>query len=155
MTYTYLTNDFTMPAFLIVLLYKHRWDIEKIFHELKSKMNERKSWASSKESKKSHAIFECLTHNLLLLFEKHIEKTEVIRDEAEEKKQKGRIKTQTKKSAVKKVIMHVKNFINSALTRATQRTQRFIRWVRVWIYKKAPWSESILRLKEIWGIAAS
>jgi hypothetical protein len=34
----------------------------------------------------------------------------VIRDEAEEKKQKGRIKTQTKKSAVKKVIMHVKNF---------------------------------------------
>ena len=154
-TYTYLTNDFNMPAFLIVLLYKHRWDIEKIFHELKSKMNERKSWASSKESKKSHAIFECLTHNLLLLFEKHIEKTEVIRDEAEEKKQKGRIKTQTKKSAVKKVIMHVKNFINSALTRATQRTQRFIRWVRVWIYKQAPWSESILRLKEIWGIAAS
>jgi hypothetical protein len=70
------------------LLYKHRWDIEKIFHELKSKMNERKSWASSKESKKSHAIFECLTHNLLLLlFEKHIEKTEVIRDKAEEKKQ--------------------------------------------------------------------
>jgi len=51
--------------------------------------------------------------------------------------------------------MHVKNFINSALTRATQRTQRFIRWVRVWIYKQAPWSESIRRLKEIWGIAAS
>jgi len=24
-TYTYLTNDFTLPAYQIVLLYKHRW----------------------------------------------------------------------------------------------------------------------------------
>ena len=29
-TYTYLTNDFTLPAYQLVLLYKHRWDIEKI-----------------------------------------------------------------------------------------------------------------------------
>lgn len=91
-TYTYLTNDFTLPPHQIVLLYKHRWDIEKIFHQLKSKMNERKSWASSKEAKKSHAIFECLTHNLLLLLERHLEKTEEIHDEIEEKKQRGREK---------------------------------------------------------------
>ena len=32
-TYTYLTNDPTLPAYQIVLLYKHRWDIEKIFHQ--------------------------------------------------------------------------------------------------------------------------
>ena len=31
---TYLTNGFTLPAYLIVLLYKNRWDIEKIFHQL-------------------------------------------------------------------------------------------------------------------------
>jgi transposase len=42
-TYSYLTNDLTLPAYQLVLLYKHRWDIEKIFHQLKSKMNERKS----------------------------------------------------------------------------------------------------------------
>jgi hypothetical protein len=35
-------------------------------------MKERKSWASSPAAKKSHALFECLAHNLLLLFEKHI-----------------------------------------------------------------------------------
>ncbi len=45
-----------------------------------------------------------------------------------------------------------KNFINTALTRATQRTQRFIRWVRVWIYKQAPWRDSIARLREVWAI---
>ena len=42
MTYTCLTNDFTLPAYQIVLLHKHRWDIEKIFHQFKSKMGERK-----------------------------------------------------------------------------------------------------------------
>ncbi|MFN9025694.1 MAG: transposase, partial [Akkermansiaceae bacterium] len=146
-TYTYLTNDFTLPAHQIVLLYKHRWDIEKIFHELKSKMNERKSWASSKEAKKSHAIFECLTHNLLLLFEKHIENTEGLRDEVEEKKQIGRIK-----AAPRIIIKDVRNFINSALTRATQRTQRFIHWVRVRLYLNVPWSESIARLRELWTL---
>lgn len=32
-TYTYLTTDITLPAYQLVLLYKHRWDIEKIFHQ--------------------------------------------------------------------------------------------------------------------------
>jgi len=92
-------------------------------------LKERKSWASSPEAKKSHAILECLAHNLLLLFEKHIEQTEGFRDEVEEDKQAGRIKT-----VPGTIVRAVKNFINSALTRATQRTQRFIRWVRVRLY---------------------
>jgi hypothetical protein len=145
-TYTYLTNDFTLPACLLVLLYKHRWDIEKIFHQLKSKMKERKSWASAPEAKKSHAVFLCLAHNLLLLFEKHIEQTEGLRDEVEEKKQAGRIK------AKPGIIRIARSFINSALTRATQRTQRFIRWVRVRLYQEVPWNESMARLREIWAL---
>jgi len=88
--YTHLTTDNTLPAYQIVLLYKHRWDIEKIFHQFKSKMVERKSWASSHEAKQSHAIFECLTHNLLLLLEEDIRQNEGLRDELEEQKQKGR-----------------------------------------------------------------
>ena len=149
-TYTYLTNDFTLPAYQIVLLYKHRWDIEKIFHELKSKMNERKSWASSKEAKKSHAIFECLAHNLLLLLEKHLENTEEIHDEVEEKKQEGRLKR-----APRIIIKTVRNYINSALTRATQRTQRFIRWVRVRLYLDVPWCESVARLRHLGTLTVS
>jgi len=38
--YTYLTNDVTLPPGLVVLIYKQRWDIEKVFYELKSKMKE-------------------------------------------------------------------------------------------------------------------
>jgi len=41
--YTYLTNDFTLPAGILVLFYKHRWDEEKVFYQFKSKMDERKS----------------------------------------------------------------------------------------------------------------
>ncbi len=150
-TYTYLTSDFTLPAYQIVLLYKHRWDIEKIFHQFKSEMGERKSWASSHEAKQSHAIFECLAHNLLLLFEQYLGHNEGLRDELEEKKQQGRSKTAAIASVAAGLIRTAGNFINTALTRATQRTQRFIRWVRVWIYKQAPWGDSLARLKEVWG----
>lgn len=144
-SYTYLTSDNTLPACQIVLLYKHRWDIEKIFHQFKSKMNERKSWASSLEAKQSHAIFQCLTHNLLLLFEKYIQRSEGLRDDAEVEKNQAR----TKKPAG--IIRAVGNFINTAVNRATQRTQRFIRWVRVWIYRQAPWRDSIARLRDVWA----
>jgi len=68
-TYTYITNEMTLPAWAIVLMYKQRWNIEKVFHQFKSKMEERKSWASSEEVKQAHAVFECLAHNLALLFE--------------------------------------------------------------------------------------
>ena len=149
--YSYLTNDNTLPAYQIVLLYKHRWDIEKIFHQFKSKMAERKSWASSLDAKQSHAIFECLAHNLLLLFEQYLGQNEGLRDEVEEKKQPGRAKASMIVSVAAGIIRAAGNFINTALTRATQRTQRFIRWVRVWIYKQAPWGDSIARLKEVWG----
>jgi L,D-peptidoglycan transpeptidase YkuD (ErfK/YbiS/YcfS/YnhG family) len=107
-------------------------------------MGERKSWASSLEAKQSHAIFECLTHNLLLLFEKHIGRSEGLCDEEESEKEEGRTKGPVG------IIRTLGNFINTAVQRATQRTQRFIRWVRVWIYRQAPWSDSIDRLRQVW-----
>jgi len=154
-TYSYLTRDFTLPAYQIVLLYKHRWDIEKIFHQFKSKMNERKSWGSSLEAKQGHALFECLAHNLLLLFEQYLNQSEGLRDELEEKKQQGRSKAAVTASVAAGIIRTARNFINTALTRATQRTQRFIRWVRVWIYKEAPWRDSIARLRQVWATTSA
>jgi hypothetical protein len=88
-------------------------------------MGERKSWASSLAAKQSHAIFECLTHNLLLLFEEHIGQSEGLRDELEEKKQPARAKVTGLASLAAGIIRAAGNFINTALLRATQRTQRF------------------------------
>jgi hypothetical protein len=43
-----------------------------------------------------------------------------------------------------------KDFINQALQRATQRTQRFIRGF-VALYHEVPWREAMARLAVIWG----
>ena len=147
---TYLTNDNTLPPGILVLIYKHRWDEEKVFDELKNKMEERKSWASSDEAKQSHAVFECLAHNLLLLLEDKIIHEEGLVDECERKKDLGRKREGSPESLRLK---KVGNMVNTAIVRATQRTQRFIRWVRNRIYIRVSWRASVARLALIWGCA--
>jgi len=144
--YIYLTNETQISAFLIVLMYKLRWDIEKIFYQLKSKMEERKSWGSSVESKKAHAMFECLAHNLALLLEEDIKKIEGISDEFEKTKSKGRLKSKEGEPRKKQP-----SFINTIVLRASHRTMRFIRWIRNHIYKSAPLSKPLARLRRLWG----
>ncbi len=148
-SYSFLTNEMTLPAGLLVLIYKHRWDIEKVFHQLKSKMNERKSWASTPEAKTNHALFECLTHNLLLLLETHLRKSEGLTDEVEKGKKIIRRKSRINRAG--ELLGPDSNFINQAVQRATQRTVRFIRWLRSWIYRELPWAEARARLARIWG----
>jgi hypothetical protein len=147
-TYTYLTNEFTLPAYQLVIAYKHRWDIEKVFHQLKSKMEERKSWASSPHAKRNHGLFECLAHNLVLLAEEEIKATGLV-DQVEVQKSITREKTRYNKIGI---VMSVgKNLINQAIKRATQRTVRFIRWLRSHIYQQAPLSQAIARLRQVWA----
>ena len=144
--YRYLTNEFTLPAWAIVLLYKHRWDIEKVFDELKSKCVEQRSWASSKTAKKAHALFLCLTHNLMLLLEDSIRVNENMQDTVEPKKKIIRAKTKLKgwrKSSPP-------SFINSFFKRATQRTCRFIRWLRASLYKRLTYKQSLVELAHVW-----
>jgi hypothetical protein len=148
-TYTYLTNEMTLPAGVLVLVYKQRWDIEKVFNELKSKMEERKSWGSGPESKSAHAQFECVAHNLVLLLETHLTENEGLRDEVEAKKKIARRKTRINRAG--KLLSPDRNFINRAVQRATQRTVRFIRWLRNWIYRERPWAAARARLAIIWG----
>ena len=91
-----MTDELTLAAWTIVLLYKHRWDIEKVFDELKTKLEENRSWASSNEAKEAHALFENLTHNLMLLMENHLHKVEGMKDKVEPKKKIIREKTKNR-----------------------------------------------------------
>ena len=147
-TYTYLTDEMTLPAYQLCLLYKKRWDIEKVFHQLKSKMEERKSWASSPTAKRAHGQFECLAHNLLILLEQEMRGLGLV-DEVEKKKHKQRAKTRKNREGT--AMKMASNFIGKAIERASQRTHRFIRWLRSHIYFKAPLNESIARLAAVWG----
>jgi len=112
-------------------------------------MEERKSWASSEEAKQAHGIFECLAHNLALIFELEVKEREDLSDEVESEKQTRR--EPFLKNREGEVMKSGGNFINQAVQRATQRTQRFIRWLRVALYREVPWHEAVARLREIWG----
>ena len=156
-TYTYLTNEMTVPAYQLVItvpayqlviIYLCRWEIEKVFHQLKSKMEERKSWASSPEAKRAHGQFECLAHNLSLLSEQEMGELG-LQDRVERKKDWGRSKTRRNREG--KPMARASNFIGKAITRATQRTVRFIRWLRAHIYSEALLSASLARLAKAWS----
>ena len=125
------------------------WDVKKVFDELKSKMGERKSWASGKKAKKAHGVFECLAHNLTLLFECEL-KEDGLEDEREKQKAEGRKRTRKNREGV--LLKEGKNFVNTVAQRATQRTVRFFRWLRTWLYSEAPWEKAVDRLRVIWGV---
>jgi IS4 transposase len=70
--FEFITTVFDVPAGVIASLYKRRWDIEKVFDELKNKLNESKAWATSPTAKKMQAHFLCLAHNLLELLTRRL-----------------------------------------------------------------------------------
>ena len=115
--YTYITNDLTLPAYLLVIFYKHRWEIEKCYYQFKSKFGERKSWASKRIAKKSQAVFQCLLHNLCILTEQMAKKEGLV-DKVSEKRKKGRKREPQL------------GYINNFVKRASHRTSVFIRWLR-------------------------
>ena len=141
-TYKYLSPELTLPAWVIVLLFKQRWDIEKVFDEVKNKMLERKSWASGDTAKEVHANFICLTHNLMVLLENEIEKTDGIANESEKKRKSDREKEAKKSGA---------SYVATALQRFTVRSVKFVRWLRNFIYREAPWAEALTRLAKIYA----
>ena|GEM_PF-195501 len=71
-TYEFITNEMTLPPGLIALLYRMRWDIEKVFDELKNKLQQTKAWASSATAKQIQAQFICLIHNLMRLMQREL-----------------------------------------------------------------------------------
>lgn len=136
--YNYLTTNITLEPWAIVLLYKKRWDIEKVFDELKNKMNEQKSWSKSKVGKRMQAETLCLTHNLALLMEEYLRKEEGVENVAEFERKKKRVIKAKKNGG---------NFISTALQRFTVRTIKFIRWLDNFFYQEVPWEHAVDRLR--------
>ena len=83
------------------------------------------------------------------MFEDSIHSQEGLRDEPEIKKAATRARTRTNRAG--RLMGPGVNFVNRAIGRASQRTQRFIRWLRVGIYRAAPWELARARLAQIWG----
>ena len=128
---------------LIVLLYRRRWDIEKTYDTFKNKFHEpersgdsqpsssiicwhKKSWASSATAKSAQAAFLCLTHNLTVLHDRTLADAG-IQNTAEVKRRAKRLETLTVSAAAAGRIIPC---IIAGFQRLTQRSVKFIRWLR-------------------------
>lgn len=141
--YEFLTNELDLPARVIVELYRRRWEAEKTFDEIKNKLGEKKAWATSLEAKKAQAQFIALTHNLLLLYEQRLESEHGVTNQAEDQRRQKRI--QAAVAACRKAGQPLSTLVVEAQN-ATQRSVKFIRWVRQAIRDQAAEAIAVLRL---------
>jgi hypothetical protein len=141
--FRFITTEMTLPPGIVCLLYKARWDIEKVFDEAKNKMLERKSWGSGDQSKTANALFICLAHNLMVLLEEALRTDEWIENDTELERRDSRKETAIRKGA---------NFVATFLQRCTVRSVKFLRWLRNFVYREVPWSNAVARLRQIYAI---
>lgn len=149
-TYSYLTNlPSSIPPGIVALLYKCRWDVEKIFDEFKNKLGETKSWASTANAKTCQARLLCLTHNLMTLMEEQIFRETGIRNEAETKRKAQTLANRDKDSKSKG--RDGLTVLQKAIQRLTQRTVKFIRWLKNHLDSKRTWTQALARLAKIYA----
>jgi hypothetical protein len=150
-TDNYLTNlpPSILPG-IVALLYKCRWDVEKVFDEFKNKLGETKSWASSPNAKICQARLLCLTHNLLTLMEEQIFRETGIRNEAETKRKAQTLINRVKSSKLKGYA-GLKLF-QKTIQRLIQRTVKYIRWLKNHLDTERSWPHALLaRLVKIYA----
>ena len=140
--FIFLTTLTTIEPGIIAMLYKARWDIEKIFDELKRKLEESKSWASSPQAKRIHALFRCLAHNLLLIHERWLSLQHGITDQKDLTRARKRLHESILQARERGALLSP--LAKLLALRRTQRPLCFIRWVRNSIDKCASW-EALLR----------
>ena len=133
---------------VIAMLYKLRWDIEKVFDVFKNKLEEKKAWGSSDITKTIQALFICITHNLTLLMNKKIEKEEkVIYTYDIERKEKNLNSKQT--ALDEKKIPYTSTWKISL--RVSQFTIKFYRWLRNFVFiKGTSWDTAISKLRLVY-----
>ena len=145
--YVYLTNEMTLEPGLLVLLYKTRWEIEKVFDETKTKLAEKKSWATSVTAKEMQAHFVALVHNLLLLVADRHEQQGVSNIAETERKQK---RLEQQEQTLRENGRSLPQLYKT-LHRFTQATFKLIRWLRVHWHRTTSLPQALLQLHHLYA----
>lgn len=146
--FNFITNLLTVPPGLIAYLYKTRWNIEKIFDQIKNKLNEKKAWASTDTAKTMQAQFVCMTHNLMLILDKKLE-MKGLKNKVENKRREKRLEKIILKSKVKKEELPI--FLSTP-KKPVLRSVKFIRWLRNNLYSSTSWREALHTLKLVYDV---
>jgi hypothetical protein len=126
-TYEFLTNEMDLPPGVIVELYRRRWDVEKVFDEIKNKLGEKKAWATSLVAKAVQGQMIAITHNLMLFYEDRLENDHGVTNQAEDDRREKRAAKMAKVAAAAGRPVSALLLI---ARRATQRSVKFVRWLR-------------------------
>jgi len=144
--YSFLTTEMTLPPGLIAFIYKLRWDVEKVFDEVENKLEQKKAWGKQDTTKTQQALFICLAHNLLMRLEKKLEVEEGITDEKVLRKQAKRLALDIQKAHD---AGRTPNCLVENVTRATQRSLQFIRWLRTGLTLNTSWEKAVERVRPL------
>jgi hypothetical protein len=147
-TYSFVTSLTNIPPGLIAYLYKTRWDIEKVFDQVKNKLAEKKAWATSDTAKNMQAQFVCIAHNLMLIFN-HCLKKVGVENKIENNRRRKRLDKALASSKTTKDKLPV--FLKTP-KRPTQLPLKFIRWLRHNLYTNTSWMEAVGALKRIYAV---
>lgn len=148
--YVFLTNEMTLPPGVIAELARRRWQIEKVFDELKNKLAETKAWGTTAEAKKMQAVLICITHQLLRALEHHLDSEDGVRPDQEIKRRAERIEQER---AWTSKLGRVYPPLRAAATSLTQHTVKFLRWLRSSLRQSAPWRLLIDALRRSYASA--
>jgi len=125
--YEFLTNEMDLPPGVLAELYRRRWEVEKVFDQLKNKLGQKKAWRTSLVSKEAQARFLALTHNLMMLYEQTLERRHGIENAVED--QRRRRRTTQALAITTRDGTPISSLVVQA-RRATQRSVKFVRWLR-------------------------
>ena len=145
--YVYLTSEMTLEPGLLVLLYKTRWEIEKVFDETKTKLQEKKSWATTTTAKEMPAHFVALVHNLLLLLQ-DLHQQQGVENTAESQRKQTRLAQQEKALGKTRQTLPL---VYKTLQRFTQAPFKLIRWRRAHWHQPTSLSQALLHLTRLYA----
>jgi 23S rRNA maturation mini-RNase III len=146
--YQFLTNERDLPPGVLAELYRRRWEAEKVFDELKNKLGQQKAWGTSLVAKETQAHMIAITHNLLLGYEQDLEQRHGVNNAAEDKRRSQRV--QSVQAACAAIRSSISSLVLS-VRRATQRSVKFIRWLRQAIRDRLAETVAVARLKALYA----
>lgn len=146
--YEFLTNEPDLPPGVIAELFRRRWEVEKVFDEIKNKLGQVKAWGTSPQSKTTQAQMIAITHNLLLAYEQELERRHGVVNTAEEHRRDKRL--ELARRAGEENGLPLSSLIMQA-RRAAQRSVKFIRWLRHALREKPAEAVAVPRLKALFA----
>ena len=119
-----------------------------MFDEVKNKLGQKKAWGTSLVAKETQAQMIAITHNLLVAYEQDLEERHDAGNTAEDQRRRERI--ESVRAAGAGTGLPIASLLLQ-MRRATQRSVKFIRWLRAHLFTQTSYSQSLASLQTLYA----